>query len=133
MYAGAAREPQPGAPFSRFKQSRHGMTETVVVRDRKIREGAGGQAWQRSSSGKNYPDTDSIFLSQKLRAEEGDLIRLLEGVGADYEGVVRCRRRFTAHFRFAEQGVARLPASLENRFGFTEGFLPRTDPTEFDL
>src|SRR5436305_6042805 len=110
MDAGAALELQPSAPLGRLEQSRDGMTKTVVVRDRKIRERTGGQTGQRARAGENNPNPGAIFFSEKLRTEESDRIRLFEGVGADHKTVVRRGFRFAAHFRFTEQGVAaRLP------------------------
>src|ERR1700682_4292720 len=106
------------------------MTEAVVVGNRKIRERAGGKAWQRSRAGKNYPDTRAIFAGQKLRTKQRDRFCLLGYVGADDERIIYDGRRFTAHLCFAEQSVARLPRTQENRVRFAQCFLPRADPAE---
>src|SRR5438552_1777211 len=103
------------------------------MRDFKPLQRSRDEPRQGPIAGKNHTESRAFLICQITNTLPCDRFGLFGKVCADQKIETLCRLRATAHFNFAEKGVAKGGGRYRRSLGFATEFFPGPDPAKINI
>src|SRR5262249_738347 len=91
------------------------------------------QPRQGPAAGKNHTESRAFLICQIMNALPCDRFGLFGKICADQKIEALFRLRATAHFNFAEEGIAKRSGRSRRSLGFATDFFPGADPAKINI